>query len=90
MQTSEIANQPFQTKEEKEQLFQALENDEQLFKETLEVMLTMVVSDPKLTLDVVDLIESDYRNLYSVIMGKITTEASNTSALGCCKDILKH
>lgn len=87
MQTSEIDNKPFQTKEEKERLFQALEDDEQLFKETLEVVLTLVVSDPKLTFDVADFIESDFRNLYLVIMKKVAVERSNDSTMGCCKDM---
>lgn len=87
MQTSEIDNKPFQTKEEKGRLFQALEDDQQLFKETLEVMLTLVVSDPKLTFDVADFIESDFRNLYLVIMKKVAMERSNDSTMGCCKDI---
>lgn len=87
MQISEIDNKPFQTKEEKDKLFQALEDDEKLFKETLEVMLTLVVSDPKLTFDVADLIESDFQNLYLVIMKKVTTERSSNSSMSCCKDI---
>ena len=87
MQTAEINNKPFQTKEEKERLFQALEDDKQLFKETLEVMLTLVISDPKLTFDVADLIEADYRNLYLVFMKKLATEKSHDSTLGCCREL---
>jgi|GEM_PF-6454769 len=87
MHTSEIDKKPFQTKEEKERLFQALEDDKQLFKETLEVMLTLVISDPKLTFDVADFIESDFRNLYLVIMKKVAVERSNDKSMGCCRDI---
>jgi len=70
METSEIKNRLFQAKEDKERLFQALEDDEQLLKEALEVMLTLVVSDPQLTFDVAELIESDFRNIYLVTMKK--------------------
>ncbi|WP_020534845.1 hypothetical protein [Lewinella cohaerens] len=87
METSEIKNRPFQAKEDKERLFQALEDDEQLFKEALEVMLTLVVSDPKLTVDVADLIESDFRNIYLAIMKKIARENSNDKSMSCCSDI---
>ncbi len=87
MKTSETDNKPFQAKEEKDKFFQALEDDKQLFKETLEVMLTLVISDPKLTFDVADLIESDFQNLYLVIMKKVTTERSNDNTLGCCKNL---
>ncbi|MEZ4963324.1 MAG: hypothetical protein R2830_26110 [Saprospiraceae bacterium] len=72
---------------EKEKFFEALENDQHLFKETLEVVLTLVISDPKLTFDVADFIESDFRNLYLVIMKKVAVERSNDSTMGCCKDI---
>ena len=87
MKTAETDNKPFQTKEEKDKLFQALEDDKQLFKETLEVMLTLVISDPKLTFDVADLIESDFQNLYLLIMKKVTTERGSNSTMSCCKDI---
>ncbi|MCI5092706.1 hypothetical protein [Phaeodactylibacter sp.] len=87
METSEIKNRPFQAKEDKERLFQALEDDEQLFKEALEVMLTLVVSDPKLTVDVADLIESDFRNIYLAIMKIIARENSNDKSMSCCSDI---
>lgn len=72
---------------EKERFFQALENDQHLFKETLEVVLTLVISDPKLTFDVADFIESNFRDLYLVIMKKVAMERSNDSTLGCCRDI---
>lgn len=87
MKTTAINKNAFQTPTEKEQLFQALEKDEQLFKETLEVMLTLVISDPKLTFDVADLIESDYRNLYIVIMQKVSKETGKEDTMGCCQDI---
>lgn len=90
MEKSVIQTKPFQTKEEKERLFQALEDDPQLFKETFEVMLTLVVSDPVLTFDVADLIEADYRNLYLAIVKKIAIEKSNDKSLGCCKDLLNE
>lgn len=90
MEKSVIQTKPFQTKEEKERLFQALEDDPQLFKETFEVMLTLVVSDPVLTFDVADLIEADYRNLYLAIVKKMAIEKSNDKSLGCCKDLLNE
>lgn len=87
MEKSVIPIKPFQSKEEKERLFQALEDDPQLFKETFEVLLTLVVSDPVLTFDVADLIEADYRNLYLVFMKKVATEKSNDRTLGCCREL---
>ena len=87
MKTPKKDHVPFETKGEKEQLFQALEDDKQLFKETLEVMLTLVISDPILTFCVADLIESDYQNLYLVIMKKIARERSNDKSMSCCRDI---
>lgn len=75
------------TPAEKEKFFEALENDQHLFKETLEVVLNLVISDPKLTFDVADFIESDFRNLYLVIMKKVAAERSNDSTLGCCRDM---
>ncbi len=75
------------TPAEKERFFQALENDQHFFKETLEVVLNLVISDPKLTFDVADFIESDFRNLYLVIMKKVAMDRSNDSTLGCCRDI---
>lgn len=79
--------EPALTPAEKERFFQALENDKHFLKETLEVVLTLTVSDPKLTFDVADFIESDFRNLYLVIMKKMAVERSNDSTLGCCRDI---
>ncbi len=90
METPNINKNAFQTSKEREKLFQALENDKILFKETLEVMLTLVVSDPKLTFDVADSIESEYRNLYLAIMKKVAAERTNDSTLGCCKDTLEN
>lgn len=77
----------FQTPEDKERLFQALEDDPQLFKETLEVLLNLAVSDPKLTFQVADMIESDFRNIYLVIMKKVVAEIGSATAMGCCKDL---
>lgn len=84
-----LSHESFQTPEERENLFQVLENDKQLFKETLEVMLTLIISDPKLTFDVADLIESDYRNLYLVIMKKVLGKENGKGKgiKGCCKEI---
>ena len=87
MQTTEIANHPFQTKEEKEKIFQGLENDPQLFKETLEVILTLVISDPKLIDGVTDLIAADFRNLQLAIIEKGAVKESGDNSMGCCKDI---
>lgn len=70
---------------EKEKFFQALENDQHLFKETLEVVLNLVISDPKLTFDVADLIESDFRNLYLVIMKKVAAEGATTVRWGAAR-----
>ena len=72
---------------EKEKFFDAMENDQHLVKETLEVVLNHIVSDPKLTFNVADFIESDFRNLYLAIMKKVAVERNNDSTLGCCRDI---
>lgn len=50
-------------------------------------MLTLIISDPKLTFDVADLIESDYRNLYLVIMKKVLGKENEKGIKGCCKEI---
>lgn len=86
MQSSVIKDKAFRTTKEKEQLFQALENDRKLFGETFEVMLTMVISDPDLTLEVADLIAADYRDLYLAILEKGTKEQGPDGKMGCCKD----
>ena len=50
-------------------------------------MLNLAVSDPKLTFQVADMIESDFRNIYLVIMKKVVTEIGSATAMGCCKDL---
>ncbi len=70
---------------DKEAFFNALENDNQLFLETLEVILTLVISDPKLTFDVADLIASDYRNLYLTILKKRSAREAHDNKMDCCK-----
>lgn len=75
------------SEEEKDIFFQALEDDQELFLETLEVLLTIVVSDPLLTFDVADLIEYDYRNLFLVLMKKVKAEIGKSNTLGCCKEL---
>lgn len=87
MNLSVVIHNSLQTPKGKEELFLALENDEQLFKETLEVILTLIISDPKLTFDVADLIESDYRNLYLVFMKKVIRKQSARESGDCCKEI---
>ena len=75
------------TSGEKEKYFQALENDDRFMHETLEVVLNLVISDPVLTFKVGDLIESDFKNLYLVLMKKVIQHQSSPSSLGCCKDL---
>jgi hypothetical protein len=87
MHTPSAKSNRFQTPEDKERFFQILEDDPQLFKETLEVLLNLAVSDPKLTFQVADMIESDFRNIYLVIMKKIVAEKGSTATMGCCKDL---
>lgn len=75
------------TPAEKDRFFQAMERDEQLFRETLEVALTIAVSDPKLTLEVANLIESDYRNVYLNIWKQVVSEMGSSTTMGCCRDL---
>ena len=72
MKSSEINKIENLTDEEKEKFFQQLENNNAFFKEAFEAMLTLVVSDPLLTFQVADLIESEYRNLFLIIAKKQT------------------
>jgi len=76
------------TPAEKERFFLALEKDEKLFGETLEVVLNLTISDPKLTFDVADLIETDFRNLYLVIMKKAVREMGSSTTMACCKNLV--
>ena len=71
-------------KEEKEKFFQQLESNPEFFKESLEVILTLIVSDPKLTYQVADLIKSDYRNLYLTIL-KNKEQVENEIHSSCCQ-----
>ena len=84
MKSSKISEKETLTKEEKEKLFQHLENNNEFFKETLEVMLTLVISDPKLTHGVADLIESDYHKLY-LAMQKNEEQDENNDLPSCCQ-----
>jgi len=87
MKSFELDKKTTLTKGEKEKFFQQLESDNVFFKETFEVMLSIVISDPVLTYQVADLIESDYRNLYSVYMKKFTAEKASSKDSGCCHEI---
>ena len=84
MESLKINRKKTLTKEEKEKLFQLLENNNEFFKETLEVMLTLVISDPKLTYEVADLIESDYRELYLAMLKNQEQEDKNDLP-SCCQ-----
>ncbi len=83
MKSSEINKIENLTDEEKEKFFQQLENNNAFFKEAFEAMLTLVVSDPLLTFQVADLIESEYRNLFLIIAKKQTQENKDDTS-GCC------
>ena len=88
MKTLNAKDKLFQAPADKERLFEALEKDEQLLKETLEVILTVAISDPKLTSEVAQLIETDYKELYLAIFRDMLMEASSSSgSMGCCKDL---
>ena len=87
MKTLNVENKLFQAPAEKERLFEALEKDSQLLKETLEVILTLVISDPKLTSRVAELIESDFKELYLAIFKDMLMESSSSNKMGCCKDL---
>lgn len=84
MNSLEINKKQTLTQEEKEKLFQQLESNPEFFKETLEVLLTLVVSDPKLTYQVADLIESDYRNLYLAML-KNQEQVQKNDVPSCCQ-----
>jgi hypothetical protein len=74
----------FQVIDEKEYFFQMLENDSVFFKEAIEAMLTLAISDPKLTNQVANLIESDYRDLYLAIQ-KEGVQSQKNDLPGCCQ-----
>jgi hypothetical protein len=84
MASLKISEKETFTKEEKEKLFQLLENNNEFFKETLEVMLTLVISDPKLTYEVADLIESDYRKLYLAMLEN-QEQGDKNDLPSCCQ-----
>lgn len=84
MKSLEINKKQILTKEEKEAFFQNLESDEEFFKEAFEAMLTLIVSDPKLTSQVADLIEKDYRNLHLAI-AKEQEQGQKNDFPGCCQ-----
>ena len=87
MKTLNVGSKLFQAPAEKERLFEALEKDSQLLKETLEVILTLVISDPKLTSRVAELIEFDFKELYLAIFKDMLMESSSSNKMGCCKDL---
>ena len=84
MKPLEINQNQNLSKEEKEIFFQQLENNSAFFKEAFETMLTLVVSDPILTYQVADLIESDYRNLYQAIIKK-QGQVQKNDLPSCCQ-----
>lgn len=84
MNSLEINKNQSLTNEEKEKFFQQLESNGDFFKEALEVMMTLVVSDPVLTYQVADLIESDYRNLYLAIL-KNQEQVQKNDLPSCCQ-----
>lgn len=86
MKTAATNAQSAEEKRNKEAFFQALENDRELFRETFEVALTLVISDPDLTSEVADLIVADYRSLYLAIVKNQPQQAGDTNQMGCCKD----
>ena len=83
MKSLEINKKQSLTQEEKEKLFRQLESNPAFFKEVLEVLLTLVVSDPMLTYQVADLIESDYRNLFLAIL-KNQEQVQKNDVPSCC------
>jgi hypothetical protein len=84
MKSLKVSKNEALTNEGKEKLFQLLENNNEFFKETLEVMLTLVISDPKLTYQVADLIESDYRKLYLAML-KNQEQDDKNGLPSCCQ-----
>jgi hypothetical protein len=84
MKSFEVDKKQILNKEEKEKFFLQLENDKVFFKEAFEAMLTLVISDPVLTNQVADLIESDYHNLYLEIAKKQESVESEDLP-GCCQ-----
>ena len=84
MNSLEINKKQSLTKEEKEKFFKQLESNPEFFKESLEVLLTLVVSDPKLIDHVTDLIESDYRNLYLALL-KNQEQVEKNDLPSCCQ-----
>jgi len=87
MKSPDTKKAPFPAAAQKEQFFDALENDSRFMQETLEVILNLVISDPVLTFKVGDLIESDFKNLYLVLMKKVIHQQAAPGTIGCCKDL---
>ncbi|TAK48749.1 MAG: hypothetical protein EPO28_01145 [Saprospiraceae bacterium] len=87
MKSPNTEKAPFPAVAQKEQFFDALENDGRFMQETLEVILNLVISDPVLTFKVGDLIESDFKNLYLVLMKKVIQQQASTATVSCCKDL---
>lgn len=72
------------TAEEKEKFFQQLESNEVFFKETFEAILTLIISDSKLIVQVSNLIETNYRNLYLAIL-KTQEKIHTNDSPSCCQ-----
>ena len=84
MKSLEIDKKGTFSKEEKENFFQQLENNKEFFKEAFEAMLTIVVSDPKLTEQVAGLIEKDYQN-FQIAIVKEQKQPKKNDLPGCCQ-----
>lgn len=83
MKVENINKTRLQALESKEDFLALLENDSVFFREAFETMLTLIISDPKLTNQVADLIKSDYRDLFQAIQSEDSKPKKNDLP-GCC------
>ena len=56
------------TKNQKDKFFHQMENSEDFFNEVFQALLTFVISDPRLVLQVARAIKMDYQDLYVAIL----------------------
>jgi len=84
MKVENINKTRLQALESKEDFLALLENDSMFFSEAFETMLTLIISDPKLTNQVAELIKSDYRDLFQAIQSEAVKSEKNDLP-GCCQ-----
>jgi len=84
MKSLEINKNEILSNEAKEIFFNHLESNKWFFNEAIDNILTLVVSDPALTRQVADLMESNYPALYLAIINK-KVAINDTNIPPCCQ-----